>query len=967
MNNKNKTNNKKHMNNVKTKTRVSSRSRVVVGLVTALVVITAIGTAIFFAGVVPPAGCQKQDDNTYICSKTEDFLNFNNIDGDSSDSQMVLKDGKLLLNPSKQISLTTKELTENDQTARLTKQICGKICAPNSSGDSDVPACIDDISLANMVDIRNLKVEKAGVQTNTMNFTGAKLGKKSDLPYKFEYEIFDQNGEGSNYSQAMVQSTNPTAAVVYNDMFGSTRLSVLPIAPDGFTTLQVNACGQKKASTQVAVDISEFDQFNPVGQVLDTSFIQGQTVSKNISTNLDDKYNITQAEIDVNISELEGILLQDSDQIKGDITLLASNDDGKTWYIPSAFSEDRQNWKNLSEESDYIINKIGAKKFRYDFTNSQGHALKWATIIQSDDNGLYNLRRIQADIPQQEIPNLAPPDLMPGGQNGQAGGFEIGMTSSPLMEIQNNSDRNQMLEEDLINAGIITAGNENAKDYFFLKKNYWPTQDPAGTDNFNSDNVIIENLTPEILQVPGQNENHIIRVTDQAGHPSDHLNSVSHIIAGIKVGYGKIKVTFLSPDGGEGRRVLSKKEFGFLVLPDAYLNLDKLNISYTAIKTDEVDGDDDPGTENQGVGTSTYIYRGHNRVIVKLAGANDETKNQLKSSFDAKTLKFNYGTDKNNLDKTAKVYYDTKDSKYYAVLRDLQGGKKDGYDQDGFSDGRMQYYYQFKAGNSDIFLDTERQNTIGDFKTLNRKRTILYYYNWIFDRKYDLNKDYTWKNVQNGGVDFWYNTDITLPGIRFMMLNDRRYKEFNNYLNKKKTTKKLVAWLYKKSLDRIYDDNLYKFADDNGVNYWYRQMTKIRQKDRISKEGAKFAISASIEARNQLQELFASKDEANAEFSYNVVLKRGGDQDGVNYLIDTFKDSQKRMREDLANSFEYNNRLETIEKEGGRKAAIAEIYETLYARPADVAGVDYWAGSNKTIPQIKEDFLKSDEFVNVLK
>ncbi len=961
MENKNKTNNnkKKNMNNAETKTKVSSRSRVVVGLVTALVVATAIGSAIFFAGVVPPAGCQKQDDDTYKCDFSEAFTNNSNIDKDKTDDWMQIDEGHLVLNPSEQIKLRKgQEFSDDDKPAQ---QICGTFC---TFGE-----CTDQISIAQMsrIVLGPLKKNNQNTPDASLNFVDARLGKNSSLPYELNTEFFRPNGNPNDIGMAIFDSSNPDSAIVYNDFFGSSKPSILPISPGGRTELRANTCGQTRETYFLPVDSEGFSDFNPVNQAFDTRFIQGATVSKDVSTNLNDKYNITSADFNPQIANLDGVIFG-AQKIRGMVLILASNNNGNTWYIPSEYSIDQgQTWKQVGKE-DFFIDRLADKRYRFNFTNSEGHNLKWAAVIQSDDNNLHEQREINAG---DRFENLG--GMLEAG--GGADDFDIGMTNSEIFDINTNTHVNPMTEKQLIAGGIMTAGQAGNKTYYFMNRAYWPNYSDAAiqaSQNFNENNVIIESLTPEIVQVfDASKGNKTIVGGSEDGANNDQFNVVDVVIGGIKPGYGKLKVSFLGPAGGDARRIISEKEFGFLVLPQAYLNLDKLDISYTAVKTDEVPdtgGDvNDPGVQNQGIGASTYIYRGHNRVIVKLAGANDETKNQLKSSFDAKTLKFNYGTDKNNLDKTAKVYFDTKDSKYYAVLRDLKGGEKDGYNKDGFSDGRMQYYYQFKAGNSDIFLDAEKQNTVGDFKTLNRKRTVLYYYNWIFDRKYDLNKDYAWADVQDGGVNFWYDTNITLPGIRFMMLNDRRYKEFNTYLNKKKTTKKLVAWLYKKGLDRIYDDNLYKFADDNGVNYWYRQMTKIRKKDRISKEGAKFAISASTEARNQLQELFNSKNEANAEFSYNVVLKRGGDQGGVDYLIDTFKDSQKRMREDLANSFEYNNRLETIEKEGGRKSAIAELYETLYARPADVSGVDYWAESNQTIPQIKEDFLKSNEFINVLK
>ncbi|MFA6296043.1 MAG: hypothetical protein WC663_01700 [Patescibacteria group bacterium] len=964
MNNKNNTNNL--IESIQTKTRVSTRSRVVVGIVTALVVITAIGTAIFFAGIIPPSGCQTQDDGTFKCSFLESFANNNNIDQTKTDAQMVVEGGRDVLKPNVLINLK-RQNAPLDRNVNYTKQLCGTFCSNDT--------CTNDISLSQMATIIASPLTKNNVQLQeqVLNFDDAHLGQYTTLPYDLNLTARRDNGENNPNALAMIDSQTPVSAIVYNDFYGTKKPRILPISPDSEATLQLSACGEYKDNYKFPVQNSGFDIFDPTNQILDTRFIQGLTVSKNISTNLNDNYNIKSAEINLKIADIDGILLPNSPKnIKGTIILLASNDNGATWYTPSSFSNDGTNWNNISNESDNWIDKMPGKGFRYDFTNSDGNELKWAAIIQSDETGLHSQVLAQAE-------NLQENENFENG--GAADNFEIGMTGSEVFNINQNSDENPMLEKDLVPGGILVASPDATKEFYFLEKSFWPDLGPNDIDSrFEKANVTIESLTPDIVQVfDNTKENKNVSASQRVGQLSN-LPLVGVSMNGKKSGFGKIRVSYIISGGIPV--LVARKEFSILVIPNTYLNIDNLDISYTATKTDEVDpdGPDGPGDPNPPLpdpndpnpngdisGTTTYIYRGANRVIAEISGNDTDANNKLDNALDSNNLKFNYGTDKNNLDKNAKVYFDSKANKYYAVLRDLQGGEKDGFNQDGFNDGRMKYYYRFSIGDKGIFLDSEKKTTLGTFLTLNRKRTILYYYNWIFDRKYDLNKEYDFAKVQDGGVNFWYDTNITLPGIRFMMLNDRKYKEFNNYLNKKKVTKKLVTWLYKKSLDRIYDDNLYKFADDDGVNYWYRQMTKIRSRDRISREGVKFAISASTESRNELQELFAAKNEANAEFSYNVVLKRGGDQGGVNYLVDTFKDSQKRMREDLANSFEYNNRLETIEKDNGRKAAIAELYETLYSRPADVAGVDYWAESNKTIPQIKEDFLKSDEFTNVLK
>lgn len=952
MNNK-KSNRKNMITSTQEKIKTKSSARIITGIIVAVLVAMAIGTAIYFAGIIPPAGCQTQDDGSFLCVAREDFSNNSKIDTEKSDNWMEIKDNRLILNPAAQIKLRKNVgFSEDDKSMQ---QVCGTFCAPTEG------LCIDGLSLKqmNQIGFGLLVKNDQIIQDNTLTFENMHLGQKNALPYRQQLLFTKDDGSKNLFGLAMVDSSNPDAGIVYNDFFGSNAPFLMPISP-GRTEFRVNACGQTKNSNIMTITADGLEQYNPVGQELDTSFIQGLNVSKNFSNNLNKDYNIISADFKPEIADLPGVRVANSNTIKGAIIIIASNDGGSTWYMPAQYSVDNgQNWQQIEEGDAYFYQLNNDKSLRFEFTNSKGADLRWAVTIVSDEANFLQLRqREQQFLPEQQ----AGENLLPGG-NGAADDFDIGMISNKIVQLNNAQNPFKPGEE--VAGGILTQGE--SQDYYF----YDPTnpEDPQ----LYQENIAISSLDEEVLTVDNiESSNYLTFFTDHNYSP-EITKAAFHA---HKVGWAKIIVTYFEPGSRDFAR--AEKEYGFLVLPQAYLNLDKLDIAYKTTKVDDVDGDgpgddndgdsdpDDPKPDGEISGTTTFIHRGANRVIVNVAGNDDLAKGMLNQAFVNNNLKLNFGTDKNNLDKNAKVYYDSKTNRYYAVLRDLKGGEKDNYNQDGFNDGRMKYYYRFSIGDKGVFLDADKKTTLGTFKTLNRKRTILYYYNWIFDRKYNLEKDYDWNKIQDGGVKYWYDTNITLPGIRFMMLNDRRFDEFNKYLNNKKKTKKLVNWLYKKVLDRIYDDNLYKFADQDGVNFWYQQMTKIRQRDRISREGVKFGISSSRESRNQLEELFESKKEANAEFSYNVVLKRGGDQSGVNYLIKTFGDSQKRMREDLANSFEYNNRLEAVEQQEGRKAAIAELYETLYARPADIAGVDYWTNTNLTIPQIKEDFLHSNEFLNVL-
>ncbi|MEW6407978.1 MAG: hypothetical protein AB1465_04775 [Patescibacteria group bacterium] len=370
-------------------------------------------------------------------------------------------------------------------------------------------------------------------------------------------------------------------------------------------------------------------------------------------------------------------------------------------------------------------------------------------------------------------------------------------------------------------------------------------------------------------------------------------------------------------------------------------------------------------------------HRGHSRVVLKWKFTKGVENNAAASDID-----FKYGKNNKELDLGAKVYQDKNDKEYpyYVVITALSGGEYSDKNDSGFEAGRFKYFYQIKT--------KEKESKVAEFKTLNRLQTIGYYYDLILNRGYvsgekgnlsaweNLNNEFEEKKIadlESGGPAFFYKPEgqepLTLLGVKFTMLNDKKYQEFDNILEKapaEKGEKSAVEDLYRKIHDRIYEDDLGKFFDVKGVEYWVSRLDpKIVGKDVIDIFGVKFAMSVSFEYQT---ELFGGLGVAVAkpEMAYQIVLKRGADKAGLENLKNKYQLS-KDMRKELALSKEYEARLLEIEKSRGRAAAIEELYETLYARAADVQGRDYWDKTGLSILQIRDKFLQSDEFLNVLK
>jgi hypothetical protein len=347
------------------------------------------------------------------------------------------------------------------------------------------------------------------------------------------------------------------------------------------------------------------------------------------------------------------------------------------------------------------------------------------------------------------------------------------------------------------------------------------------------------------------------------------------------------------------------------------------------------------------------IYRGHNRVIIMWT---------VSDPYKDKPLKFKYGEKTSEINKEAKVY--KSGDKHYVVLRNLKGGEVYEKNDAGYKDGRFKYYLKAEAEG--------KTSNVAEFKTLNRFQTILYYYTLLFGDSFDIEANAKPKaDLRGGGPYFFYKPEgkepPTLPGIKFTMMNDKAFQEFDRRLEetaKVSGNQKAIELLYQKVFDRIYDDNLEKYFDEAGVSYWKSQVERT-DIHKISLLGIKFALSTSSEYNEELKTILPEAD-VKANLAYQIVLKRGAETSGLAFLKNKYSLS-KDMRKELASSLEYNERIAKIEREQGRKPAIEELYETLYARAADIAGADFWDRSGKSINQIRNEFLGSDEFIKVLK
>ena len=353
------------------------------------------------------------------------------------------------------------------------------------------------------------------------------------------------------------------------------------------------------------------------------------------------------------------------------------------------------------------------------------------------------------------------------------------------------------------------------------------------------------------------------------------------------------------------------------------------------------------------------IYRGADRVIIKWKVGKDELKNQ--------DLKFKYGTDiafdqegnpVGGINKKAEAHYNSDEDYYYVVLRGLEGGEFSDKNDDGYIKGRKPYYFQISLG--------DKYGRVENFATLNRFQAILYYYNLVFGNNFTLSKyEEADNSIRGGGPAFYYEPPkdqepLSLKGVQFALLNDRKYEEFDKRLKvtaQQYGTEQAMIEIYRRVHDRIYDDALDKYYDKAGLDYWIN----LVDSNEIDLLGTKFAVSTSPEYKEQFMAGLTAeqRSEAEAIIAYQEVFKRTGEQKGIDHLEKL--ESPDEMRRELILSDEYDARLKQILKMRGRTTAIAELYETILGREADVDGLRYWDESGSSIQEIKNELLEGEE------
>ncbi len=358
------------------------------------------------------------------------------------------------------------------------------------------------------------------------------------------------------------------------------------------------------------------------------------------------------------------------------------------------------------------------------------------------------------------------------------------------------------------------------------------------------------------------------------------------------------------------------------------------------------------------------LHRGADRVVITfLTPAPNTVTPEL--------LTFSYGTNAANLDLTAPVLSDGENG-FAVVLTDLQGG---GFDEDA-NKGRTQYFFQLRA--------KDQPTTIRSFTTLNRRQAILYAYSLVFGDTFspgfeeEIRDEATYRAIRGGGPAYFYKPSegepLSLPGVTYAIMNDPLFKEFDIRLfftARASSVSASVEQLYRVVHDRILvlpplePDRLgiYKpeqYGDKEGIAYWTKQVER-RDAHRISLSGVKFALFSSEEYRERVAADAGNAALADADLAFQYVLRRGADLQGRRALAEDQR-TFLRMRQALAKSPEFTERLASIERQKDRRTAVNELYEAVLGRPADIDGLDYWTDrSDLTVSEIRDGFLKDGE------
>ncbi len=165
---------------------------------------------------------------------------------------------------------------------------------------------------------------------------------------------------------------------------------------------------------------------------------------------------------------------------------------------------------------------------------------------------------------------------------------------------------------------------------------------------------------------------------------------------------------------------------------------------------------------------------------------------------------------------------------------------------------------------------------------------------------------------------------------------------------------------------RLYQAALGRAPDQAGLGYWVRSVQAGAPLDALS---SSFLGSAEFTAR------FGTLD--NAGFVtrlYQNVLGRAPDPSGYTYWVNQLSAGETRANE-LTNFSESPENVTGTSSaiSGGiwlrddTAASIARLYDTVFGRKPDVAGLAYWLnnveGGLQTMPQVTQAFISSPEFL----
>jgi hypothetical protein len=829
-----------------------------------------------------------------------------------------------------------------------------------------------------------------------------------NLPNKVDPILKDNRGNDLDKTKYHIRykSLNPEVAVVYPDGH------VLPVSP-GSTEIKASVCGLP-ISNPVSVEVTRegFSNYNLTGQV-NTRFINGVARSKVIDLgDLSGKY-IKKLTLYLNISNAYKEAARVHKKLSGEINFYASNDNGNTWVKADPFQMVAS--INFEKRDDTRTGKIEYPvSITFDFTHKRPG----------------NQLRLAMEIIENASPADVPATITEGKEDGILPEVDLSRTTRFVGNTFGNIKALDTQEN--INSGIygLLAVDDLEQTRYFGSTRYPVTPPTVAASDF--DPVYTKYYTTRYRQTV-VNWLFGFEITDRENRKGITHDVTEWLVAPQKVikpayhhktdlplyttegGYAPASVdihAFITQNIGFAHLALVKKdatekwnEIGVLVVPAPHIIIHSLK-GTTDLTTNAMDfamptetfeavppevtffGTIEtpeftllppsltlmPGTTAPPPGdpaicdSPTIIYRGHNRAIIKCMPS---------GAYKDKTIKAFYGEKTDLSDqKEVKVYKDH-DGKNYFVLRGLRGGEFDDKNDEGYLKGRFPYYFKFESEG--------KSSPVHSFMTLNRPQTIAYLYNLIYAERIDFLsfeelKDY--RGDRKDGIDFYDRPKdqepLTIQGVKYSLINAKEFISRLKVTAEVTGNEEQAKRLYQIIHDRIYDDNLEKHFDQAGVDFWVAQMEKIEEAKRIDLLGVIFGMMTSPEFFNTMvEQTGGDKSKAQAELAYLIVLQRGGDEPGVNYLKTNFK-KNKEMREYLlkVDPEEYDKTLEEIEKDEslGRKAAIAKLYETIYGRPADVAGVDFWdkfvdteTEKPATIQKLKEIFLASDEFKNVVK